>query len=94
MDNIYQIAAIIIGVSWLIAISSIYLIKNKLISTLFALIGILSLLLYIIFIWIKLERPPMRTIGETRLWYSFFISIIGFVIYQKWRYKWFYLYCL
>lgn len=94
MDNYYQITAIIILVSWFIAISSIYLIKNKLISTLFTLIGILSLLSYIIFIWIKLERPPMRTIGETRLWYSFFISLIGFVIYHKWKYKWFYTYCL
>ena len=26
---------------------------------------------FIIAMWISLERPPMRTMGETRLWYSF-----------------------
>ena len=94
MDNIFQITAISIGVLWLLAVLLIYLIKNKLVSKLFSLLGIVALLSYIIFIWIKLERPPMRTIGETRLWYSFFISVIGFVIYQRWQYKWFYTYCL
>lgn len=27
---------------------------------------------FIVGMWISLERPPMRTMGETRLWYSFF----------------------
>ena len=26
--------------------------------------------------------------GETRLWYSFFLSLIGLFIYARWRYKW------
>ena len=28
---------------------------------------------FIIGMWISLERPPLRTMGETRLWYSFFL---------------------
>lgn len=43
---------------------------------------------YIIGMWIALERPPMRTMGETRLWYSFFLSVAGVVVYLRWRYKW------
>ena len=44
--------------------------------------------LFIIGMWMELERPPMRTMGETRLWYSFFLSIIGIVLYVRCKYKW------
>ena len=43
---------------------------------------------YIVGMWIALERPPMRTMGETRLWYSFFLSIAGVAVFIRWRYKW------
>jgi len=26
--------------------------------------------------------------GETRLWYSFFLPLAGLITYQRWRYKW------
>ena len=42
----------------------------------------------IIGMWISLERPPMRTMGETRLWYTFFLSLAGVAVYARWRYKW------
>ena len=38
--------------------------------------------------WISLERPPLRTMGETRLWYSFFALISGLFTFVRWRYKW------
>lgn len=43
---------------------------------------------FIIALWISLERPPMRTQGETRLWYSLFISFIGILVYSRWRFRW------
>ena len=39
-------------------------------------------------IWISLERPPLRTTGETRLWYSFFAILAGLFTYIRWKYKW------
>lgn len=33
--------------------------------------------------WHSLERPPLRTMGETRLWYSFFVIIAGLIIYIR-----------
>lgn len=39
-------------------------------------------------LWISLERPPLRTMGETRLWYSFFAGLAGLFTYVRWRYKW------
>ena len=39
-------------------------------------------------LWLSLDRPPLRTMGETRLWYSFFAMIAGLFTYIRWRYKW------
>lgn len=66
--------------------------RTVLASQLLLLLGILSLLTFILMLWLKLERPPMRTLGETRLWYSFFLAIIGLFIYQRWKYKWLVIY--
>jgi len=60
----------------------------------FVVVGIFLLLIFITSLWIYLDRPPMKTLGETRLWYSFFISIIGYIVYKRWNYNWFLVYCL
>ena len=39
-------------------------------------------------LWLGLERPPLRTMGETRLWYSFFLALVGFITYRHWNYPW------
>ncbi len=54
--------------------------------------GILLFAYYITLLWISLDRAPMRTLGETRLWYSFFLGLIGYVTYLRWNYKWFLVY--
>lgn len=51
-------------------------------------IASLALAGFIGLLWISLERPPLRTMGETRLWYSFFAGIAGLITYLRWRYKW------
>jgi ABC-type transport system involved in cytochrome c biogenesis permease subunit len=43
---------------------------------------------FILLLWISFGRPPLRTMGETRLWYSFFAGIAGLFTYLRWRYKW------
>ena len=43
---------------------------------------------FILMMWISLERPPLRTMGETRLWYSFFLPLAGIIVYSRWKYKW------
>lgn len=50
--------------------------------------GIFTLLAFIVLLWTVLQRPPLRTMGETRLWYSFFGLIAGLFTYLRWRYKW------
>ena len=50
--------------------------------------GLLVFFSFIVAMWISLERPPLRTMGETRLWYSLFLPFAGLVVYLRWRYKW------
>ena len=54
----------------------------------FTLLGIAVFFYFILGMWISLERPPLRTMGETRLWYSFFMPVAGIIVYSRWRYKW------
>ena len=51
-------------------------------------VGIAVYLAFIIGFWISLERPPLRTMGETRMWYSFFLPVAALIVYGRWRYRW------
>lgn len=51
-------------------------------------IGLAVFFAYIVMMWVSLERPPLRTMGETRLWYSFFLPLSGIIVYSRWRYRW------
>ena len=50
--------------------------------------GLLVFFAFILSMWVSLERPPLRTMGETRLWYSFFLPLTGLIVYSRWNYKW------
>ena len=51
-------------------------------------IGLLVFFSFIVLMWISLERPPLRTMGETRLWYSLLLPLSGLIVYSRWKYKW------
>ncbi len=51
-------------------------------------IGSVIFITFIAGVWITLGRPPLRTMGETRLWFSLFLSLIGLGVYLRWRYRW------
>ncbi len=50
--------------------------------------GMAVLTIFILGLWGSLDRPPMRTLGETRLWYAFFIPLIGYLTWRRWDLKW------
>jgi len=54
----------------------------------FASASLLVLAAFIALLWSELDRPPLRTMGETRLWYSFFALFAGLFTYLRWRYRW------
>ena len=73
---------------WLSAGALIYSQKLIRLSNVLMCLGISIFAIFIIGFWIHIERPPMRTMGETRLWYSMFLSIVGYVAYRRWKYPW------
>ena len=51
-------------------------------------LGLAVFFSFIVALWASFERPPLRTMGETRLWYSFFLPFAGLITYIRWKYKW------
>lgn len=93
--NEFPLIATICSVLWIVGSLLFYFRKYPLanISGHFAyLAGIGVLVYFIAAFWQALDRPPMRTLGETRLWYSVFLPAIGYITYLRWKYRWFILY--
>jgi len=64
--------------------------KPKIIlANILTIIALIILIVFIIGLWINLKRPPLRTLGETRLWYSVFITLLGIITFNRWKYYWF-----
>ena len=70
------------------SVSSLRYRKLRIWSIALASVAIAVLAAFITGLWISLERPPLRTMGETRLWYSFFALVSGLFTYLRWRYRW------
>ena len=88
----FEIFAYIAISFWVIGFVINQLTTNNNILLFSGLLGTISIGIFISVLWNYLERPPMRTLAETRLWYSFFLSLIGLIIYYKWKYSWFYIF--
>ncbi|MFA5712999.1 MAG: cytochrome c biogenesis protein CcsA [Bacteroidales bacterium] len=73
---------------WSGAIVATNLKIKSLYGEILSLFGVALLALFIILFWIEKGEPPLRTMGETRLWYSLFIGVVGYVTYRRWSYKW------
>ncbi len=73
---------------WVGAGALVYKYKKSRIVDVLMIAGILIFAAFIIGLWIGQQRPPLRTIGETRLWYSFFLSTVGYFTYRHWKYNW------
>ena len=73
---------------WIIGAVVTFRTSKRLVPTIFTVAGLVFFFLFIVVMWISLERPPLRTMGETRLWYSFFLPVVGLITYERWRYKW------
>ncbi|HON19311.1 MAG TPA: cytochrome c biogenesis protein CcsA [Salinivirgaceae bacterium] len=43
--------------------------------------------LFIILYWFDIKRPPMQTMAETRLWYSFLVSLVSLTVFKAYRSK-------
>ncbi|MEI7694886.1 MAG: cytochrome c biogenesis protein CcsA [Chlorobium sp.] len=66
----------------------------KLPALLLSFAGSLVMVAFIAFYWSILDRPPLRTLGETRLWYAALIPLVGFLVEYRWKISWLKYYCM
>ncbi len=52
------------------------------------LLGYGAVAAFLALLWISLARPPLRTLGETRLWYAVLLPLCGFLIEWRWKARW------
>lgn len=62
--------------------------KRSTIAIILNALAILTLAAFIVGMWHSLQRPPLRTMGETRLWYSLFMLAAGLFTYIRWKFRW------
>lgn len=51
-------------------------------------LGFILLLAFISLLWLRIDRAPMKTVGETRLWFSLFLGLLGYFLYWRKHYIW------
>lgn len=54
----------------------------------FSAIGAGIFAVFILLFWLDVKRPPFATLGETRLWYVFFLFLAGMLSYASLSYRW------
>jgi len=84
----YPTYLLLATVFWLLALVLLLTPKKSvfhMLKAVFLVLGWAAIITFTISLWISLERPPFRTLAETRLWYGVFISTIGIVLYYRWR---------
>jgi len=94
--DLYPIFFYIAVISWIIGMPMLYAKKPalRIIANIFLWLGVSGLIVFLSILWIHLERPPLRTLGETRLWYATFLALVGMITYIRWKYKWFVVYSM
>ncbi len=85
--NIFPWFAVVTAVFAVVA--SVLALLNRRTSALVASsLAAIALSAFVAMLWLSLDRTPMRTMGETRLWYSLFLLIAGLTTYARWRFRW------
>ena len=78
-------------------LASLFFKKQKKVVLLEQLLAFAGLTVFVVFmalLWINLERPPLRTLGETRLWYALFLPPVGLLSEYRWKLRWMRVYTL
>lgn len=89
--NLLNITFILFVFLWLLGVFFLFIKKenpkfNKL-QIIFPGIANIVLASFIAVLWLEIERPPLKTMAETRLWYSMFVSFIVWMIFIKTKSK-------
>jgi ABC-type transport system involved in cytochrome c biogenesis permease subunit len=83
----FPIYALLAAIFWIVGATMMFFAHRKPVikymSHLFILLGIGTLSVFILLLWHTLDRPPMRTLGETRLWYAALLPVLGYTVFLR-----------
>lgn len=82
----YKILVVVVLLLWI----SSALFKSRLLGF----IGSLVIAGFLTYLWITLGRPPLKSLGETRLWYALFLPLLGLIVDYKLKKNWISLYAM
>ncbi len=88
--NYFVETAIATILFWVASVISVHIkpFKNsKILPFWIGSLGTLFIAAFIISYWIDIQRPPMRTMAETRIWYSFLVSLVSLIVYHIYNSK-------
>lgn len=90
----FQLAAMTAMAFWALSALLHLLPSLRRFSTPAGLVGSVVMVVFIALYWQALQRPPLRTLGETRLWYGALIPLVGFLVEYRWKISWLKFYCM
>lgn len=73
---------------WAIAAGTAFGQKHRKTTLFLGGLGIGIQAFFLIGFWIHAQRPPLASLGETRLWYVFFLLLLGWFVFYAFRYRW------
>ena len=73
---------------WAIAAATAFGQKHRNTTLFLGGLGIGIQAFFLIGFWIHAQRPPLASLGETRLWYVFFLLLLGWFVFYAFRYRW------
>ncbi|WP_294347883.1 cytochrome c biogenesis protein CcsA [Prosthecochloris sp.] len=82
------------GIGSILSVFSAKQRSSKTLGTAFLMAGTAVMVFFLIAFWVTIDRPPLRTLGETRLWYATLIPIVGFLVEYRWKVSWLKYYCV
>lgn len=89
--NDFSTFLVLILIGWTTGIALLYAKKStktlSILSMFLIIVGIIALDVFTVSYWIDLERPPFKSLTETFLWSAVFLSIIGVVLFIRWKSK-------
>ena len=82
--NIFPyVAGVVFALALLGAVVALRSRNRSRVAIVMSVLAVVVMLAFVAALWLTLERPPLRTMGETRLWYSLFLLLAGVFVHSS-----------
>lgn len=71
---------LVIALAMWLAAALLYFLKRHVLRVVFMIAGWAAVAGLLVYLWIVLGHPPMRSTGETQLWFACFLPLVGLIV--------------